>query len=111
MTSMATIDRAKLDRIVQNYLDGRSSDEEADFLELFARIAAGLVQLVDDVLQGQFADVVGDIVRDRDLFDDLDVADHLFQRLAEVRGDLFHQLIALGMHRGRVEWIVAATDA
>ncbi len=33
MTSMATIDRAKLDRIVQNYLDGHSSDKEADFLE------------------------------------------------------------------------------
>ena len=33
MTSTATIGREKLDRIVQSYLDGRSSDEEVDFLE------------------------------------------------------------------------------
>jgi len=33
MTSTATIDRAELDQIVLDYLDGRCSDEMADFLE------------------------------------------------------------------------------
>jgi len=33
MTTTATVDRDELDRIVQDYLDGRGSDQEADFLE------------------------------------------------------------------------------
>ncbi|MBT5753462.1 MAG: hypothetical protein HOI41_00635, partial [Acidimicrobiaceae bacterium] len=33
MTSTSTMSRVELDRIVQNYLDDRASDEEADFLE------------------------------------------------------------------------------
>jgi len=33
MTATSTMDRSELDRIVQDYLDNRCTDAEADFLE------------------------------------------------------------------------------
>ena len=95
MTSTATADRDELDRIVQNYLDGRSTDEEADYLEsnhpLWADSLWRLLESADQALERARQNVRGPerAAVLNDLEDECD-------RIDELLSDLIGPLVVSG---------------
>ena len=89
MTSASTMSRAELDRIVQNYLDDRASDEEADFLEanhaLWSDSLWRLLEQADYALEKARQDVRGP-ERASVLNDLEDQCDHIDELISDLNG-------------------------
>ncbi|MCH9802627.1 hypothetical protein K0U73_02370 [bacterium] len=89
MTSASTMSRVELDRIVQNYLDDRASDEEADFLEanhaLWSDSLWRLLEQADSALEKARQDVRGP-ERASVLNDLEDQCDHIDELISDLNG-------------------------
>ena len=79
-------------------------------IELRARIAAGLLELADDVTQGRLADFATDVPREVDRVDDLGIADELGEWGGDVRRHLLDEVVALRVHRRAIERVRATPD-
>ena len=84
---------------------------EAEGLELLARIAPGLGELCDDVLEGGKPDLRGDIAFGLDGGPLGGIPQEILHRAAEIRGHAVDEFVALGMDGAGIERVGAVADA
>ena len=73
-------------------------------------VAPGLLELVHDVAQGRLAHALAHVPGHLYLVGQLLVAHQLGDSDPHVRGDALHQLVALRVHRGRVQRVLGPLD-
>ena len=84
---------------------------ELKHLDGFPRVAAGLVKLLQDVLQGGQSDGGRQVALEVNLLAEVFAGNQLIDRAVQVAGYLLHDAVALGVHGGVVQRLFASGDA
>ena len=84
---------------------------ESEDLEALARIPSRLGQLVEDVLEGRQAHLVGDVLFRTDLAAKPTVTDEIAHSAPEITGHGIDQFVALRMNRAGIQRVLGLMDA
>ena len=84
---------------------------ESEDLEALARIPSGLGQLVEDVLEGRQAHLVGDVLFRTDLAAKPTVTDEIAHGAPEITGHGIDQFVALRMNRAGIQRVPGLMDS
>ena len=104
-------DDARQDHAFYEVVDGGDMLVELEFLQLFARVAARLLQFLHDIREGRDAHLGSHILLDVDGLALLLVADQFADGAAMILGHLFDDGIALRVNGRVVEGILGPWDA